>query len=265
MPMTSVLIRMLIGLFFCATVLGLMTSKLPLDINARRVYTVGGLSIFGAMSLFYNASQLIPSGWIAVLFGLSPIVTGIFSSIVEPEDKLTASRVSGVLLGLSGLYFVFSAGLNVKDASASGAILVIMAVLISSSTSVITRQLVKNTTLTGMQISTGSLLVAIPFFTLAAWVLEPDYRGFSSKELLSTLYLGIIGSGIGFTLYYYLLKEISANRLSLITLVTPISALSLGSWLNNEPLVAEVWLGAGLVCVGLLLYEFKPKLGLRKL
>jgi drug/metabolite transporter (DMT)-like permease len=47
--------------------------------------------------------------------------------------------------------------------------------------------------------------------------------------------------------------------------VTPISALSVGSWLNNEPLVPEVWMGAALVCIGLLLYEFKPKLGLRKL
>jgi len=185
--------------------------------------------------------------------------------MVEPESKLTPSRVIGILLGIGGLYLVFSAGLKVEDASIKGIVLVLLAVLISSSTSVITRQLVKPLSLSGMQITTGSLIVTIPLFMLTAWLSEPNFQGFTNKAILSILYLGIIGSGVGFTLYYFLLKHTSANRVALITLVTPISALSLGSWLNNEPLVGEVWLGAAMVCIGLLLYEFKPKLGLRKL
>ena len=117
-----------------------------------------------------------------------------------------------------------------------------------------------------MQITTGSIIVALPFFALTAWLSNPGLTTpLSSKALWSTLYLGLVGTGIGFTLYYFLLKRISANRVALITLVTPIAALVLGSWLNNEPLIAKVWFGAGLVCVGLLVYEFKPKLGLRKL
>jgi len=264
-PITSLVVRMIIGVMFCTAALGLMSSKLPMDTAARKVYVVGGLSIYGAMCLFYLAAQLIPSGWIAVLFGLSPIATGVFSSMVEPESKLTPSRVIGILLGIGGLYLVFSAGLKVEDASIKGIVLVLLAVLISSSTSVITRQLVKPLSLSGMQITTGSLIVTIPLFMLTAWLSEPNFQGFTNKAILSILYLGIIGSGVGFTLYYFLLKHTSANRVALITLVTPISALSLGSWLNNEPLVGEVWLGAAMVCIGLLLYEFKPKLGLRKL
>jgi len=83
--------------------------------------------------------------------------------------------------------------------------------------------------------------------------------------MTAIFYLGLIGTGVGFTLYYYLLKRVSASRIALITLVTPITALTVGSWFNNEVLVPEVWMGASLVCAGLLLYEFKPKLGLRKL
>lgn len=264
-PITSALARMIIGVLFCFASLGLMSSKLPMDAASRKVYVVGGLSIFSAMSLFYMAAQLIPSGWVAVLFGLSPLATGIFSAMVEPESRLTPSRIIGLLLGFSGLYMVFSAGLNVQDASVNGVILVVIALIISSATSVITRQLVKPLSISGMQITTGSILVAIPFFMLAAWLTEPVFHGFSGKALLSILYLGVIGSGVGFTMYYFLLKHTSANRVALTTLITPICALSLGSWLNNEPIVAEVWLGAGLVCIGLLLYEFKPKLGLRRL
>lgn len=276
--MTSALLRMLIGVTLCGSIVIFISSKLGMkfgtkartkfrvDNEARKVYLVGGLSIFVCMSLFYAAAQLIPSGWIAVLFGLSPLATGLFSAIVEPETKLTRSRIFGLLLGLSGLYLVFSAGLNVADASIEGVVLTLIAVLISSATSVVTRQLVKDLVLPGMHITTGSLMVAIPFFIIAVLLLEPELKlDFTAKAWNAIFYLGIIGTGVGFTLYYYLLKHVTANRIALITLVTPITALSVGSWLNDEPLVPEVWMGASLVCIGLLLYEFTPKLGLRKL
>ena len=134
-----------------------------------------------------------------------------------------------------------------------------MAVLVSSATSVATRQLVKNLDLPGMQITAGSLFIAIPFFAVSVLIVEPGLAfDFTYKAWSAILYLGLVGTGIGFTLYYYLLKHVSANRVALITLITPISALAVGSWLNNEALVPEVWLGASLVCAGLLLYEFKP-------
>jgi len=265
-PMTSALLRMLIGVAFCISMLTIFTTGLPLGKGARRVYLVGGASIFVGMGLFYSAAQLIPSGWIAVIFGLSPLATGFFSAFVEPEARLTPTRVLGLLLGLGGLYLVFSAGLSIEDASLVGIILVLIATLTSSATSVISRQLVKNLDLSGMQITTGSLLVAIPCFAVAALALEPGMNIDRSFRAISSIaYLGLVGTGVGFTLYYYLLKRMSASRISLITLITPIAALSVGSWLNGEPLVSEVWLGASLVCVGLLLYEFKPRLGLRKL
>lgn len=265
-PMTSALLRMLIGVVFCGSAVIFMTSKFRTDSAAKKVYLVGGVSIFVCMSLFYAAAQQIPSGWIAVLFGLSPLATGLFSALVEPETKLTPSRILGLILGLAGLYLVFSAGLNFADASIEGVVLTLVAVLLSSGTSVITRQLVKDLDLPGMQITTGSLIVAIPFFAIAMLILEQELNfNFTQKAWNAVFYLGVIGTGVGFTLYYYLLKHVTASRISLITLVTPISALSVGSWLNNEPIVPEVWMGASLVCIGLLLYEFKPKLGLGKL
>ena len=275
-PMTSASLRMVIGLVFCGSIMLLMSwgfifkdnkpQALQMDAIALKVYLVGGLSIFICMSLFYAAAQLIPSGWIAVLFGLSPLTTGLFTAMVEPENKLTISRIIGLSLGLAGLYLVFSAGLSFEDASIEGVVFVLIAVIISSGSSVITRQLVKGITLPGMQITTGSLILALPCFIVSVLIQEPELDfNFTEKAWKAIVYLGLIGTGVGFTAYYYLLKHVSANRIALITLITPISALSVGSWLNNEPLLPEVWMGAALVCVGLLMYEFKPKLGLRRL
>ena len=265
-PATSVSLRMLIGTGFCFCFLLLSRQNVPLHRGAVVLYLVGGLSMFVAMSMFYAAAQEIPSGWIAVMFGISPILTGFFSSFVEPESKLTPTRLVGLGLGLGGLYLVFSVGINFADASIAGVLYTLGATVISAASSVTSRYLIRSQSLSGMQLNIGSLLVALPFFTLTMLITEPELQfDFSQRAWAGILYLGFIGTGIGFTLYYFLLKRVSAARISLITLVTPIVALSLGSWLNNEPIVSEVWLGAVLVCCGLVLYEFKPKLGLRRM
>ena len=265
-PLTSVLMRMIIGILCCLTLLGLTQLKLPTDLQARRLYVVCGISIYVPMSLVYVAAQYIPSGWIAVVFGLSPLFTGVFSLFVEPEDRLTISRTLGLLLGLSGLYLVFSASLSFDEDSLKGILMVLGAVVVSAASSVVIRQIAKSMEIQGMQITTGGLLVAIPFFAVTAWLTQSaaDIE-FTTRESLSILYLGMVGTGIGFSLYYYLLKKISASRVAMVALITPITALAVGSWLNNEPTIPSVWIGAALVCSGLMLYEFKPKFGIRKL
>jgi len=141
-PMTSALLRMSIGVLFCLGLLAAFKHSLPFDKAARRVYLVGGVSIFVGMSLFYFAAQSIPSGWIAVLFGLSPLATGVFSAMLEPETRLTGVRIAGLCLGFAGLYLVFSAGLKFDEASLEGVIMTLMATLVTAATSVISRQLV---------------------------------------------------------------------------------------------------------------------------
>ena len=265
-PMTSALLRMSIGMLFTLAILTVIGEPLPRGPAERRVYAFSGTVIYVNMSLFYLAAQLIPSGWIAVLFGLSPLLTGLFASFVEPESRLTPSKVFGLLLGVTGLYLVFAAGSNLQEASVKGVVLTLTATLVAASSSVITRQLVKPLDISGRQITTGSLMVAVPLFVVTVLIVEPalNFR-LSNRALAATLYLGFIGTGVGFTLYYFLLKRVSASRISLVTLITPITGLSIGSWFNGEPLVGEVWVGAALVCTGLLIYEFKPRLGLRRL
>ena len=54
------------------------------------------------------------------------------------------------------------------------------------------------------------------------------------KSALSIVYLALVGSALGFPLYFYLLKKLSPERVAIITLITPITALLLGAFLNGE-------------------------------
>lgn len=257
---------MLLGIVFCGGIVLMRRKGFAFNRKSLPIFIAGGISIFTGLSLMYIASKWIPSGWIAVVFGLSPLMSGLFSIVVEPEDHFTTQKVIGLLLGLAGLFFVFRTGLSFDQNALKGVSLVFVSVVISSASSVLIRHLGHNVTLTGLQTTVGSLVIAIPLFLIASIVFEPvSSISFSKKEIFSIIFLGIVGTGVGFTLYYYLLRKISASKVALVALITPITSLLVGSWLNNEQVVASIWFGGILVCLGLLLYQYKPIIGWRKL
>lgn len=61
---------------------------------------------------------------------------------------------------------------------------------------------------------------------------------------------------VGFNLYFYVLKRVSAAALSLVTLVTPVLALFIGQALNGEVIAAQVWLGTFAILLGLASYQW---------
>jgi drug/metabolite transporter (DMT)-like permease len=84
------------------------------------------------------------------------------------------------------------------------------------------------------------------------------------RALASIVYLGVLGTTVGFALYMYLLKRLPVATLTLVTLITPATALILGQLLNNETVGVEVWYGAGLITAGLMVHQFGHRLGLAK-
>lgn len=75
------------------------------------------------------------------------------------------------------------------------------------------------------------------------------------KALWSIVYLGVVGSVIGFVCYYYLLKHLAASSVALITLITPVSALWIGHVINDEIISASIYTGTVFVLVGLILHQ----------
>ena len=92
---------------------------------------------------------------------------------------------------------------------------------------------------------------------------EPVPRELPQRAALSIVYLGVVGSVLGFVLYYYVLRHVEATRVALIALISPVLALLLGKLLNGEELQAGVLLGAAAILGGLLLFEYGEAAGRR--
>ncbi len=259
-PFFGVAARMLLGFIACWIIILAKGSTIPFSSKTLPVYLVTGISLFLAMSFVYWSSQFIPSGWISVLFGLSPVFTAIFSHLFIGERNFSTQKVIGLLLGFIGLLFVFSSSVELSYQSFWGIIACLIAVIISGGSSVWIKQLNQTVELTGMQTNIGGLTIAVPFFILT-WLIASNavIPNLSIQASISIIYLGLIGTTLGFSLYYFLLKNMEATRVSLITLITPVTALILGSWLNNEPIITKVWIGTAFICGGLICFEFRIK------
>ena len=76
----------------------------------------------------------------------------------------------------------------------------------------------------------------------------------SEQTQWSILYLGLIATPIGFALYYFVLANLTATTVALITLITPLFSLVLGYGVNQEPLTIKIASGAGLIISALALH-----------
>lgn len=104
--------RMTPAAAICPVLLAVLREKLPWHQAARRSYAAGSVGAYGALLCVYWGAQRIPSGMIAVLFGLTPIVTGVLARTVLNERGLTPGKLLGALLGLAGLALILGATLN---------------------------------------------------------------------------------------------------------------------------------------------------------
>ena len=257
-PFFGVAARMSLGIIACWIIILTKGTVIPFTRKTLPVYLVTGISLYLAMSFVYWSSQFIPSGWISVLFGLSPIFTAIFSHIFLEEKNFSIHKIAGLLLGFTGLLLVFSSSTELNYQAIWGITACLTAVVISGASSVWIKQLNQTVELTGMQTNVGGLTIAVPFFILT-WLIVSNavIPDLSIQSSASIIYLGLIGTALGFSIYYFLLKNMEATRVALITLITPITALILGSWLNNEPIIAKVWIGTAFICGGLVCFEFR--------
>ena len=246
--------RMLIGLAALLVVLHVMKIAFPWHNRARRIYLISGLTLYIAMSFVYWSAQHIPSGWISVVFGLSPIITSVMASLILKDATLSGMRLTGMTIGFIGLSVVFIEGVSISTA----AILGITGTVISAATQSLGAVLIKQQKpdLHPIAITAGSIAVAMPLFLLNCVLVNEWPETIPLKTGLSILYLALLGSAIGFPLYFYLLKKLTPERVAIITLITPVTALLLGTFLNDEVISSKVWTGTLLIITGLAIYEY---------
>ncbi|MBN4080254.1 DMT family transporter [Beggiatoa alba] len=247
--------RMFISVLVCAVIMSFMSRRLAWHRKAVKAYLVSSIGIFGAMMSVYWGAQFVGSGLISVIFGLTPIVTGLLAVVWLKEEAFTLSKAMGLILGISGIIIIFSRGHSFGDLSIFGVSAIIVAMFLHSGSTVWMKQVQGE--IKSLDVVYGGLLVSLPMYAISWLLLDQHWPDtISERTLISITYLGFMGSVVGFILFYYVLQNISASRIGLIPLLTPVLALILGSHFNNEEIPIIVWLGSGLILLGMSVYQW---------
>lgn len=222
---------------------------------ALKIYFATVLGVFGAMMCVYWSSAFIPSGLISVMFGLAPIIAGLFGWWLLRESFARANKLLGTLVGICGLAIIFRDELYLGPEGWKGVLGMLLGVTLYALSSVLIKRVGGN--MSAVIVNTGGLLATLPFFGVS-WLVTgqgwPDV--IPARAMAAIGYLAVFGSFMGFILFYYVLKRLPAGSVMLITLITPVIALLLGSGLNGETPTLSAWAGAGTVLSGVLLYEW---------
>ncbi len=207
----------------------------------------------------YWAAQFIPSGWISVIFGLTPLITALLSAMFLGERSLTLGKLTSYSLGIAGLVVMFGSALKLGHSAVLG----IGAVLFSAGLQAACSVWIKciGAKLPARAQVTGGLLIALPAY-LVTWSLADGQwpTVWTTTSVAAIIYLGVIATTIGFTFYFYLLTHLSVTRVALISLITPLLALLLGHFINHEMLGIKVVTGTVLILLALILHEFFERL-----
>lgn len=256
--------RMMLGAVVCAVLLQILKPGLPWHREARNTYFAAGIAIYGAMLSVYWGAQFVPSGLIAVLYGLNPLLTGVAAALLLGEKSFTPGKLLGMAMGFAGLLSIFSADIMLDENAWQGVLAILFSVTMHSVSGVWVKRIGGG--LPGLTVTSGGLFVVAPLFLLT-WIIFDGKlpTTMTAQAGWSIVYLGVFGSALGFTLYFYLLRKMEANRVSLITLLTPVLALMLGSSLNGETVSREVLLGSCLIVFGLVSHLWGDRLVIKLL
>ena len=215
------------------------------------------LSYTVPFALVYWGQQFIPSSLSSILFSALPLWVALFSHFILPNEQITSLKIIGVLIGVAGVYTIFSGELEWVGLEGLAGMLAIIASTIMQGMSLVLVKRFGQTqhpvAMNFVGMGLGSILLLV-----AAFLIEPvETARWDGAAIGSILYLTVVGSVVVFVTYYWLLKRTEAVVLSLTSFVTPIVAVILGALILDETLSPNTFLGGLLVLVGILVANGK--------
>lgn len=251
--------RMSIGAVCLLVLMLLARQPLRLHRAAWLTYLAVALQLYLSMLVTYWGARFIPSGWLSVIFGLSPFMTAILAAIFLKERSLSPAKLLSYVMGVGGLLVMFHSALDIDQQAIQGLIAMLIATFLYAVSSVWVKQI--NARLPALTQISGGMLLALPAYLLTWYWLDHGQlpATLSRQTQLSILYLGVIATPIGFALYYYVLLYLSATTVALITLITPVFSLVLGYSVNQEPLTLKIAAGAGLILFALAIHSLPER------
>jgi drug/metabolite transporter (DMT)-like permease len=226
------------------------------------------LALFG-MALLNNVlpfaliawgQHRIASGLAAVLNATTPLFTVLVAHVLTLDERLTATKAGGVLVGFAGAAIVIGPDAFGGIGTEVLAQLACLAAALSYALAGIYGRRFKRMGVAPLASATGqvcaSSLLLLPLVLLVdrPWTLSAPH----AATWAAIAGLGLFSTALAYWLYFGLLAAAGATNLLLVTFLIPVSAIVLGALVLGEALLPRHLPGMLLIGAGLALIDGRP-------
>lgn len=255
----------LVGLRFAATTVCLAAymkiSGMPWRIprSAWRGMFVLAVLFFAQQACIFLGMTFTRAGRMGVILNTQPILTAIAAHYFLTHDRLTATKLAGLILAVCGVALVFRESFSVFDGRVLvGDLLALGAAAAWGTQNIVSKSVVRDVPPTTMT-CWRSLAAAVAFLALSAAV-DP---GPVPRQPLDLLFLGaisylvLVATVFGFVLWMWLIKHNNPSQVASFCFITPIASVVIAWVVLGEPITRDLWLAMPLVGGGIFLANMR--------
>lgn len=236
-PLQVVFLRVLFGAV-PVLLFALVTNAVKLShLRYARHFIV--MSVLATVAYYYGfakGASLLPSGVAGVLSGTIPVFALLLALVFIADEKFTLTRALGISLGFIGVVLIAnpSSG-GLATSNVAGVFYMVLGSLSIGASFIYAQRYIvplrlPPVALTTYQLAFGLLLLAVITDFNDITLIAHD----THTALGMIVGLGILGTGMAYLIYYYLIDQLGAVAASSVTYLPPLVALAIGALLVGE-------------------------------
>jgi drug/metabolite transporter (DMT)-like permease len=232
----------------------------PLKIKKDQVHQLLIISVLFAvqLSLFYVGLSKTHASRGTLLVNIQPFFILFLAHFFIANDRITKRKFFGILMGFSGVFFVFLEKKGITPDFQTGDIIIILAAFLWAANGVYTKMILER--FQPFQVVLFPTLLTVPLCFLEAILFDDFMISQLSPSILgAVLYQGLIASSFGFVAWNTMLKRYGAVSLHSFIFIMPIAGVFLGGLVLAEPITSKILLALLLIVSGISIVNLKTK------
>ena len=210
---------------------------------------IGFINLVVPFFLISYGVKSVQSNLAAILMSTTPLSSTVLGHFFIKNEKFNSIKTIGILIGFSGIVFLFSDNFLINENNFISALLILLGSTCYVIGGVLTLKISKkrNENVTG-SILIWAVIMLLPF----TYFLETPWTSVPSKEsIISVVYLGIFPTGIAWLLRFKILKNNGLIFQSQVSYLIPIFGILLGYIFLNELITFKVIISIIAVAIGI--------------
>ena len=210
------------------------------------------------MSLFYLGLSKTNASRSTLLVNLLPFFILFLAHFFIPGDRISRRKFLGILLGFTGVVFMFLENKGVTAGFRTGDLIILLAVIIWSSSVIYLKRIIS--TFLPFQVVLYSTMFSVPFFFLGALLWDTAMVTRLDAPVIGSLfYQSLITASFGFVAWNTMLQKYGAVALHSFVFIMPIAGVAMGGLVLGEPITLKILLALAFIVAGILVVHWQPK------